>query len=900
MMMEDIPTFDGFRISSNGSKVDFVKNNTITNVPVVNNKVVINNVSYFIWDLVALAYLKIPLYTGIISKPNKKLDYHYRNLNWEPVYKNYRQTHPNIIIAQSGIYKRHSATSDGHVIRNSNKKIMKEFINKDGPIKVKMQTSEDPKKYIFVEVAEILAEAFHLHKPEGADKLYYKNGLFRDCRLENISWNKNDEYKEIKEIIDNSEIPPVNDKIHYSSSIEYIKGKKQTIDEIVEEDTKDKPLTKETIDESSYDSDDTQEDCISDQSDDEEVEAEELNDAEEIKILNDKIDIPEHPPIYEEFQLSDIEEDLGDCMQIVNDGKKWKLAKYKRKTLAFYYISEDMQLYSKMQKKIIDIKPNKRGEYKHLIMIDGVTRNINLLDILASAFLATPKDAILAVYRRWNKDDKKGKYFGQRNHYSNVRWLTKKDFVDVKIGSRKCKVSKVGDIYTVNHVETYRLWSQKRKKNNLRYILVQPFKLESHLITASCFIKKLDDTYIYCVHKDGDLSNCHYRNLIWLNTLAGIHNDGIKYYAVPNCPGYVLSETNVPFSFKHGVLFQMKLAKAKKNYRHITMITNKGNSRTFRYHRVVCATRNEDFDESLFVDHSDQNKNNEDHANLRAATPSENRKNTKYKYPGKEVFQMDSKGNILGTFTNAGEAAEALEIPKYGIAICARANDKMEVPKEKFRDYIWKYVVKKERYVCKPGEVFTVLYGNFQGIELYYDNYMISNFGTIIDVEKGYAKSVYSSDYDYPQIGLYKNGEGTDFTMHKLVALVYVPGRTGERNCVNHLDEDIYNFRADNLKWASRSENVNYSSYKVGKPVKKIDMETGKIVGVYDSRMKGSMSCGKARSIDISLVCRGDRKSAYGFYWQDIEKDEISLYPELTINKMQAFKQNNIIFVNNE
>ena len=119
----------------------------IIDVPVVNNKVVINNVSYFIWDLVALAYLKIPLYTGTISKINDERDYHYKNLNWTPVYKDYKQTHNDIVIAQSGIYHKHSATSDGHVIRNENKKVMQETIKKDFTVKVRLPTPDNTKKY---------------------------------------------------------------------------------------------------------------------------------------------------------------------------------------------------------------------------------------------------------------------------------------------------------------------------------------------------------------------------------------------------------------------------------------------------------------------------------------------------------------------------------------------------------------------------------------------------------------------------------------------------------------------------------------------------------------------------------------------------------------------------------
>ena len=44
--------------------------------------------------------------------------------------------------------------------------------------------------------------------------------------------------------------------------------------------------------------------------------------------------------------------------------------------------------------------------------------------------------------------------------------------------------------------------------------------------------------------------------------------------------------------------------------------------------------------------------------------------------------------------------------------------------------------------------------------------------------------------------------------LHRLVAILYVPGRDIFRNQVDHIDNNRYNNNASNLRWVSPSENI--------------------------------------------------------------------------------------------
>jgi hypothetical protein len=556
-----------------------------------------------------------------------------------------------------------------------------------------------------------------------------------------------------------------------------------------------------------------------------------------------------------------------------------------------------MQLYSKAIKGLVqdnaaDMTITDDGEKIYRLSVDGKVKRTNLKDILASSFLKTPDNAVVAVYRNWNKDNSKGKYVGQRQHYTNIRWLTENDLIYIGNPEEKFLLSKLGDIYTFK-MGWFRLIVETNSNFNLRRVMMRLKTTNSkglaselaniHKLVGLYFVKRIDETYKYLVHKDGDLSNNHYRNLIWLKTLSGIHNDGVAYFEVPGCPDYVLSETNMPYSFKRGILSQLKIQMRGDGYYSLKLITKENKYCDFLYHRIVSATRNKDFDNKLVVDHGDRKRDNFQHTNLRAVTIKENNANSDPKR-GKEIMQYDLKGNFMAKFPNSVTAAAVLgeNFKGYNFSNCAKLNNNETGKTHTSEGFIWKYVINNKRYIPRQEETFRILRGVFQGKKIEYDNYMISNLGTVINVNNGYAKRI--TDSTYPYVNFSKNGKKKDKLIHFMVALLFVEGRTEEKCQVNHIDRNKKNFRFDNLEWVTPTENSLHSSYKNSLPVKKICMKTGDILGVYDSRKEGALSCGKTDASGIRKACNYKPLQSFGFYWEDVFEHELKNYPHLKIN----------------
>ena len=55
---------------------------------------------------------------------------------------------------------------------------------------------------------------------------------------------------------------------------------------------------------------------------------------------------------------------------------------------------------------------------------------------------------------------------------------------------------------------------------------------------------------------------------------------------------------------------------------------------------------------------------------------------------------------------------------------------------------------------------------------------------------------------------------------------------------------------------------------EITKPVKQIDMKTGKVLMVFSSLGQARKAVGGTHAAHISEVCKGIRKSAYGYFWQ--------------------------------
>lgn len=144
--------------------------------------------------------------------------------------------------------------------------------------------------------------------------------------------------------------------------------------------------------------------------------------------------------------------------------------------------------------------------------------------------------------------------------------------------------------------------------------------------------------------------------------------------------------------------------------------------------------------------------------------------------------------------------------------------------------------------------------------------YQISNLGRVKSLNynntgKEGLRELDDDKYGYKVINLYKNGKGKRYSVHRLVAIAFIPNPNNLPQ-VNHINEIKNDNRVENLEWCTNEYNHNYgtrnkrSGESKSKKVKCIT--TGEI---FRSSTEGS----KKYKISPSLIrrcCRGIRKSA--------------------------------------
>ena len=109
----------------------------------------------------------------------------------------------------------------------------------------------------------------------------------------------------------------------------------------------------------------------------------------------------------------------------------------------------------------------------------------------------------------------------------------------------------------------------------------------------------------------------------------------------------------------------------------------------------------------------------------------------------------------------------------------------------------------------------------FEGI------YEVSNFGRVKSLEK--TGSVYTGkgkprkeytinetivkgwSQEYQSVDLRKGGKSHSKKIHRLVAEAFIPN-TNNKPQINHIDENKFNNRVDNLEWVTSKENVNHGT----------------------------------------------------------------------------------------
>jgi len=174
----------------------------------------------------------------------------------------------------------------------------------------------------------------------------------------------------------------------------------------------------------------------------------------------------------------------------------------------------------------------------------------------------------------------------------------------------------------------------------------------------------------------------------------------------------------------------------------------------------------------------------------------------------------------------------------------------------------------------------------WKDVQGYEGIYQVSDDGKLKNLRYNKILKTYLNNRGYEMVDLSLNGTREKYTVHRIVATAFCDGYFDGAE-VDHIDDDKKNNKASNLRWVTRKQNVRKTLYngthnvataqnaakiKNKKPVAMLS-ENGVVLMTFESAKEAGEFVGLSSS-QIGRVCNGVRKTAAGYRWTFLNKDD--------------------------
>lgn len=154
--------------------------------------------------------------------------------------------------------------------------------------------------------------------------------------------------------------------------------------------------------------------------------------------------------------------------------------------------------------------------------------------------------------------------------------------------------------------------------------------------------------------------------------------------------------------------------------------------------------------------------------------------------------------------------------------------------------------------------------------------YQVSNLGNVKSFFTGKLLKKLPHSTGYLAVVLYKDRTSKRRTVHRLVAMAFLPNPESKLT-VNHKNGNKHDNSVDNLEWATHKENqrhavktglkvgINYKNNRLSIPVAQYDLDMN-LIKVYPSLNEAGRS--GFRTEEICKCCKGKNKTSGGYIWK--------------------------------